>query len=167
MTPPSQETQDPARALLRHTLATLAYRGGKALRGARSGFANFNAGHSVRPPVEILAHLCHLLDWGLSFARGEEKWQVSPAPGSWNEGIDRFFESLGKLDDYLAGGAPLSCTPERLFQGPIADALTHVGQISMLRRLAGNHVRGEDFSRADIRLGFVGREQSAPQYEFD
>ena len=153
-------------ALLRHTLATLAYRGGKAIRGAPAGFAEFRAGDSTRAPGQILAHLGDLLDWALSKANGAEKWHNS-APANWEAGLERFFAGLETFDACLASKKPLACSPEELFQGPIADALTHVGQIAMLRRLAGTPVRGENYAKAKIKAGRVGPEQSAPAFEFD
>jgi hypothetical protein len=154
------------RELLRHTLATLAYRGGKVLRGAPEGFASFRMGDSTRTPGEILAHIGDLFDWALGLLRGEHVWHDVP-PGTWEEGTARFFDALARLDAYLASDAPLGFSPEQLFQGPIADALTHVGQLAMLRRLAGAPVRGENYFKADIAAGRVGPEQSAPRREFD
>jgi hypothetical protein len=153
--------------LLRHALATLAYRAGKALRGTPEGFAEFRAGHSVRTPDEILSHLGDLFDWALSLAQGRQKWQSSPVAPSWEKGVSRFFASLQALDDYLASGQPIACSLEKLFQAPMADALTHVGQIAMLRRLADAPVRGENFLIADIEVGRVGREQAPARFEFD
>src|SRR5579864_1420857 len=154
-----------SRDLLRHTVATLAYRGGKALRSAPEGFQNFSAGAKTRTPGEILAHIGDLLDWALSLARGNETWHNS-VPLPWEQGVDRFFVSLASLDEYLASDSPLGAPPQRLFQGPVADALTHIGQISLLRRLAGGPVRGEDYSAAEIATGRVGRQQPAPIAEF-
>jgi hypothetical protein len=153
--------------LMRHTLATLAYRAGKAMRGAPEGFADFHAGRSVRTPGEILSHLSDLFDWALSLAQGRQKWQSSPVAPSWEKGVSRFFASLQAFDDYLASGQPIACSLEKLFQAPIADALTHVGQIAMLRRLADAPVRGEDFLVADIQMGRVGREQAPAKFDFD
>jgi len=152
--------------LLRHTVATLAYRGGKALRGAPAGFETFKAGPTTRTPGEILAHLGDLLDWALSLANGQQKWQGSP-PLAWDAGTERFFRALEAFDARLADSSPLGASPEKLFQGPIADSLTHVGQIALLRRLAGVPVRGENYLRADITAGRVGAEQAAPNFEFD
>lgn len=154
------------RALLRHTLATLAYRGGKALRGAPDGFADRRMAATSRTPGEILAHVGDLLDWGLSLARGKQKWHDSPAL-SWPEGEARFFEALAALDAYLESAEPLGYEAEKIFQGPIADSLTHVGQIAMLRRMAGAPVRGENYFRAEIVTGRVGPEQSGKRMEFD
>jgi hypothetical protein len=157
---------DPRRQFLRHTLATLAYRGGKCLRGAPPEFADFRAGEGARAPAMILAHLGDLLDWALSMADGREAWHDSK-PLPWTEEVSRFFLSLRRLDDFLASEAPLKVDVERLFQGPVADALTHVGQLSMLRRLASSPIRGENYSRAAITAGRVGPEQAAPAREFD
>jgi len=159
-------TDDPKRDLLRHTLATLAYRGGKVLRGAPEGFATFRIGESSRTPGEILAHLGDLVDWAHHLLEGEHVWREVSA-GTWEEGTSRFFAGLSRLDAYLASDASLGFSPEQLFQGPIADAFTHVGQLAMLRRLAGSPVRGENYFKADIAAGRVGPEQSAPRREFD
>lgn len=157
---------DPARAVLRHTLATLAYRGGKAVRNAPAEFADFRAGETTRTPAQILAHIGDLMDWALSIARGQQAWHDSK-PLSWNRETDRFFASLKSFDDYLASAQPLRATVEQLFQGPVADALTHVGQITLLRRMAGTAIRGENYYVASISTGRVGPEQAAPKREFD
>jgi hypothetical protein len=151
--------------LLRHALATLAYRAGKALRGAPAGFADFRASETLRTPAEILAHMGDLFDWALSLANGHQTWHDSK-PLPWDGEVDRFFDALKAFDQRLASDTPLECTPENLFQGPVADALTHTGQISMLRRLYGNPVRGENYLQAEITAGRVGREQPAPRREF-
>jgi hypothetical protein len=157
---------DSARQLLRHTVATLAYRLGKAVRGAPDDFATFGAGEKSRTPSQILAHIADLLDWAVSLAKGKQEWQDS-GPLPWAQGVDRFFAALAALDGYLASDEPLGVPADKILQGPIADALTHVGQILMLRRLAGNPVRSENYLRADIVSGKVGPEQTAPRREFD
>lgn len=157
---------NPARELLRHAVATLAYRAGKALREAPSEFASFAIAPGSRTPGQILAHMGDLLDWGLSMAKGAQRWQNAPVQ-SWDADCARFFAALEAFDDYLASDAPLGTSPERLFQGPIADALTHTGQIAMLRRIAGAPVRGENYARAEIARGRVGVEQAKPGFEFD
>jgi hypothetical protein len=161
------ESRDSSRTFLRHTLATLAYRGGKALRGAPESFGGFRASDTSRTPLEILGHLGDLLDWALVYARdGRHEWH-DVRMATWEEGAARFFAGLAALDAFLASDAPLGIDAERLFQGPIADALTHVGQIAMLRRLAGLPIRGENYLKADIVAGRVADEQSAPRREFD
>ena len=154
------------RGMLRHTLATLAYRGGKAVRDAPAGFAEFKAGSTTRSPAEILAHLGDLLDWALSMACGESVWRDS-TPLPWPQEVARFHEALRRFDAQLASDAPLATPAETLFQGPVADALTHVGQIAMLRRMFGAPVRAENYARAEIVAGRVGPEQAAPGREFD
>src|SRR5580692_6912782 len=120
---------DPVRQLLRHTVATVAYRGGKALRDAPESFATFALGDSPRTSAKILAHMGDLFDWALSMASGEAAWRDSQ-PLAWDSEVTRFFAALKKFDDYLAAPEPLHSPAEGLFQGPIADALTHIGQIA-------------------------------------
>jgi hypothetical protein len=157
---------NPKRELLRHAVATIAYRGGKAVRGAPETFASFKAGDSTRTPARILAHVGDLFDWGLSIARGQQAWHDS-TPLEWDREVSRFFETLARFDGYLASDAPMACSAEQIFQGPLADALTHVGQIAMLRRLAGAPMKGENYFEADIVAGRVGSEQAAPRRQFD
>jgi len=157
---------DPKREMLRHTVATLAYRGGKAVRGAPESFAIFRPSDTSRTPGQILAHIGDLLDWALSMAKGSEKWHNSE-PNSWVGDVERFHASLSRLDEYLASGEELGATCERIFQGAIADSLTHVGQLAMLRRIAGDPIKGENYSKADIRSGRVRADQTKPQSEFD
>jgi hypothetical protein len=156
---------DPARALLRHTLATVAYRGGKAVRGAPESFAAFRAAAGARTPAEILAHIGDLFDWAISLADGKQVWHNS-TPLPWPQETARFFGSLERFDQRVASEVPLASPPERLFQGPVADALTHVGQLTMLRRLADVPIKGENYYGADIQAGRVGADQSAPRHEF-
>lgn len=157
---------DPARQFLRHTVATVAYRAAKALRGAPDSFASFSIGDKTRTPAQILAHLGDLFDWALSIAQGKQTWHDS-TPLPWNAEVDRFFAALKKFDDYLASPDLLDASIERLFQGPIADALNHIGQIAMLRRLAGSPIKGENYFKADIAAGRVTLDQSGPRREFE
>jgi len=152
--------------MLRHTLATLAYRGGKAVRGAPEGFAAFDAWPGARTPGQILAHLGDLFDWACALADGHHVWHDSE-PLPWDEEVARFFASLERFDRRLADSEPLGYPAEKLFQGPVADALTHVGQIAMLRRMAGAPIRGENYFKADIQAGRVGADQAPGRVEFD
>ena len=152
--------------MLRHTVATLAYRGGKAVRGAPESFASFKASETTRTPAQILAHVGDLLDWALSIAKGQESWNNSEAL-SWDQEVNRFHIALAKFDAYLGSDETLSATCERMFQGPIADALTHVGQIAMLRRMAGCPIRGENYSMAKIEAGRVAVDQPNAVREFE
>jgi hypothetical protein len=156
---------DPAREMLRHTVATVAYRGGKALRDAPAGFADFQAGEGVRSPGQILAHLGDLFDWALSIAEGQQKWHDSK-PLPWEQEVERFFATLKKFDDFLASGEAIHGSVENLFQGPVADALTHVGQINILRRLASGPVKAENYHVAEITVGRVSADQAKPKREF-
>lgn len=157
---------DRARQLLRHIVATVAYRGGKALRGAPDHFGSYHIGDKTRTPAQILAHMGDLFDWALSIARGSQAWHDS-TPLPWDAEVQRFFAALKKFDDYLASAEPLHASAEGLFQGPLADALTHIGQIAMLRRLASSPIKGENYLKADIDAGRIGLEQSAPRREFE
>lgn len=156
---------DPARQLLRHTLATLAYRAAKPLRDAPESFCKFRPAEDARTAVEILAHMGDLFDWALSFAQGQERWHSSK-PQPWAEETARFFAALEAFDAYLATDAPLRPSADVLLQGPIADAFTHVGQLSLMRRLAQAPVRAENYLVAKIAVGMVGADQPAPVREF-
>jgi len=153
------------RQLLRHALATIAYRGGKPLRDAPASFANFKASPTTKTPVELLAHIGDLFEWALSICQNAQKWRDSP-PLPWDQEVERFFATVEALEAFLATDAPMHCAEEKLFQGPVADALTHVGQLAMLRRLADAPMRSENYFNADIAAGRVGRMQTAPKREF-
>jgi hypothetical protein len=157
---------DPKREMLRHTVATLAYRGAKAVRGAPDSFASFKASETTRTPAQILAHVGDLLEWALSIAKGAETWN-NAEPLHWDQEVERFHQTLAAFDDYLASDSALDASCERLFQGPVADALTHVGQLTMLRRIAGEPIKGENYSRANIEAGRVSADQDKPKREFD
>lgn len=157
---------DSVRKFLQHCVATVAYRGGKAIRGAPESFASHRSGDTTRAPVKILAHIGDLFDWALSMARGKAVWRDSD-PLPWDKEVERFFTSLRVFDDYLASPETLHATPEKLFQGPIADALNHIGQLAMLRRLAGAPIRGENYAVAEISAGRCGPDQAAARREFD
>lgn len=149
---------DETRTLLRHAVATVAYRATRVLENSDEAFGAYTG--AVRRPVEILAHVGDLFDWALSMAEGQPAWNnATPLP--WAEERLRFYAALAAFDDRLAEPAALAAPAERLFQGPIADALTHIGQLAMLRRLAGAPIRGEDFYLAEITCGCVGYEQPA------
>jgi hypothetical protein len=154
---------DEKRELLRHTVATVAYRATRALEGAPDHFAGVDI--AGRLPVQILAHMGDLFEWALSMAVGQGCWQDSQ-PRAWAEEQQRFFSSLQSFDAFLASEQPLRAPVERLFQGPVADALTHVGQLAMLRRLSGSPIHGENFFVAGIKVGQVSADQPAPLKTF-
>jgi hypothetical protein len=151
---------------IRHTLATLAYRAEKVLRDVPEGFASTKTGAATRTPLQILTHMCDLMEWGERMSRGVRRWQHSPCV-DWDEAHARFFAGLAALDAALADGAANGAAQEAIFQGPIADALTHVGQLALLRGMAGAPVRPESYARATIRAGVVGLNQADERVEFD
>jgi hypothetical protein len=164
----SETTKSPETAVeaVRHALAVVAYRGAKALRGAPADFAQFKVGPTSREPIQILAHINDLYDWALSMARGKWEWKNS-TPGAWDAEVGRFHAGLAAVDAWLESGKPLGTPIEKFISGPIADSLNHIGQINMLRRLAGSPVKGESYARAEIVTGRVGPNQAASKAEFD
>ncbi len=156
------------RELLRHTLATLAYRAAKTMRGAPASFADFRAPGAGSTPLSIVTHMGDLFDWALSMANGAGKWN-SATPQAWDAECARFFTSLKAFDERIASDEPLGYEMTRLVQAPVADALTHTGQLAMLRRLSGNPMKGESYNRADIVIGRISLEQTPPdpKFEFD
>lgn len=158
------------RTVLRHLVATLTYRAAKVLRDAPPGFGGMAFGASTRKPVLIVAHLADLMGWAVRLARGEYSWKAEGG-SDWNTEVARFFDGLAALDQTLASddalGGSAEKPVEKLIQGPLADALTHVGQLAMLRGMAGAPIRPESYARADIVIGRVGMEQAAARAEFD
>ena len=135
--------------MLRHFLAALAYRTQKALRDAPPSFGTFAAGQQVRPPIELVRHMTSVLGYARTFFLGGQ-YRPEPLP-SLAEEVTRFHGMLVELSDHLANGTPLiGITEEQLLQGPLADAMTHAGQLAMLRRLSGSPVPPENFIRAAI-----------------
>ena len=150
-------TLDLRRELLRHLVATIAFRGGIAVLDAPENFAVFRIGETIRTPGEILAHIGDLIQGSLYLMKGEFVYLNSP-PLPWEEEITRFFSAAKEFDSYLASDVSLAQPLEKIIQGPIADALTHVGQIVMLRRAAGAPARFESYFTAEIVHGEVDRE---------
>ena len=135
------------------------------MRGTPAEFRNFQAAESVRTPGQILAHIGDLMDWALSQVEGRKQWHDSE-PRNWEQEIARFFAALEALDQRIAAQGLGAASAEKLFQSAIADALTHTGQLALLRRMAGIPVRPENYAAADIATGRVGTEQSPPRAEF-
>lgn len=156
------------RAFLRHATAVIAYRGAKTLRGAPPTFAHYKAGPATRTPLEILAHVGDLLEVSAARLRGPAQWNPMP-PDTWENQVARFHRALASIDAALAADAPIEVPLTTWYQGPFADALTHVGQLAMLRRMSGNPMKGEAYFYAPIETGRVGPDQNAPdpKYEFD
>jgi len=153
--------EDGIRLFLRHALATLSYRAGKAVRDTSEAYGAYKITVDSNSPAEILAHMGDLMEWVLRMAKGKPTWTTAK-PLPWNEEVARFFRKVQALDDYLASGEPIEWDPGRLFQSGIADALTHTGQLAMLRRLSGHKMKGENYARAEISIGRVGLDQTPP-----
>jgi hypothetical protein len=156
-----QTTKD----VLRQFAATLAYRAAKVLREVPPNFATFRISPNSRTPVEIVAHMADLMRWGTWLAKGEYIWKAEGS-SDWHREVDRFFTLLAEMDALIAA-KDFNGSVEKLIQGPLADALTHVGQLSMIRGAAGLPVRPESYARAEIVAGRVGREQAKSKAEFD
>jgi hypothetical protein len=153
-------------ATVRHLLATLAYRAAKVVRDAPPEFVGIALNGGGRSPVQIVAHMGDLMAWALTLARGEYVWRAQGG-ADWNTEVQRFFEGLTALDQQLATSDPPPDAIEKLVQGPLSDALTHVGQLAMLRGMAGAAIRPESYAKAEIVIGRVGLNQAAPKREFD
>ena len=158
-------TTDSAPAALRQLAATLAYRAAKVLRDAPPSFATYACGESTRTPVRIVAHMADLMSWGVSIAKGGYTWKPAGSD-DWQVEVARFFDGLAELDAALAA-EPFTGSVDKLIQGPLADALTHVGQLAMMRGMAGLPVRPESYAKAAIAAGRVGLDQESPRAEFD
>ena len=159
-------SQDPTRHLLRHLLATLAYRAAKVLRDVPPGFGDFQDRPGRRTPVQLVAHMGDLMQWGIHMTKGEYKWRAEGS-ADWDKEVKRFFELMAEFDACLASDKPLGYPAETLIAGPLADALTHTGQLAMLRGGAGSPVRPESYAKAEIAVGRVGPDQAPPGKEFD
>ena len=157
---------DDPRPILRRIVATLAYRAAKVLRDAPPGFDTMQVAHDTRRPVEIVAHLADLLTWARSLVAGDYVWKAEGG-GDWNVEVKRFFDRLAELDADLAAGESFKGATDQLIQGPLADALTHVGQLVMLRGMFGAPIKPESYARAEIEIGRVGMAQAAPRREFE
>jgi hypothetical protein len=160
--PPTSTSAESNRELLRHAVATVAYRGSKTLRDAPANFSSFTCGGGCQSAGAILAHLSDLFDWSLSMVNGDPTWRGAE-PQSWDEDVRRFYASLAAFDARLASDLPLQAPIDKLLQGPVADALTHVGQLAMMRRLAGSPLSSENYFIADVVLGRVGPDQTPPK----
>ncbi len=148
--------------MLRHFLAALAYRFQKAIRGATAEYGGFEAGNRTRTPKELVRHMTSVLGFARTHYRGGS-YRPDPLPDLAAE-VERFHGMLGDLADHIERGDELrGTTPERLLQGPLSDAMTHVGQLAMLRRLQGDPVPPEDFIVAEIDPGNVGPDQPMPR----
>jgi hypothetical protein len=152
---------DEKRQMLRHFLGALAYRTQKALRGAPNDFGEFGAGGGVRTPMELVRHMTSVLGYARTFFIGGS-YRPEPLP-TFRDEIERFHAMLGDLRDLIDAQTPLvDITEEQMLQGPFSDAMTHAGQLAMLRRLYGEPVRSENFIFANVSADNVSAEQPEP-----
>lgn len=148
--------------MLRHFLAALAYRTQKALHGVPDDFAIFEAGNLTRTPKELVRHMTSVLGYARTFFRGGSYWPEELP--TFGDEVDRFHAMLADLSEHLEAGDPLSnTTPEQLLQGPFSDAMTHAGQLAMLRRLHGTPIPPENFILAEIDAENVTSDQAEPR----
>lgn len=143
---------DPKIDLLRHLISTIVFRGTVAIRDTDESFASFELGCDVRTPGELLAHIGDLLEGSFLLLKGEMR-MINSQPLPWNDEAVRFLKAARKLDSFLVSGQPIEIPIEKLVQGPIADALTHIGQLVILRRAAGTPITSEPYFQADIVSG--------------
>ena len=155
---------DPGVHLVRHELAALAYRFAKAVRDAPDGFAAFEAGAGVRTPLALVHHMNGVLGYvGITIAGGDVRGRYAHPRHGWEGELDALHAKLAELDAYLAGHPEVPAERlARALQGPLADAMTHVGQLALLRRMAGSPIPAENFYLADVRAGRVGADQAPP-----
>jgi hypothetical protein len=150
-----------SRLLLRHFLAALAYRTQKALRGAPDGFGEFRAGANVRTPHELLWHMTGVVGYARTMLHGGDF--APPRLATLEDEVARFHATLEALrDDFADASLEARITDEQFLHGPLADAMTHAGQLAMLRRLAGGPVPSENFIFARVSAENVGPEQPEP-----
>jgi hypothetical protein len=150
------------RQTTRRFLATLAFRTRHALQDAPLGFEDFEAGMEVRTPLQILHHMTHCLDWVIHILKDEKPTQLERA--SWMEAVEMFHSKLNQLDQALIDNELADDDKcYRMLQGPLCDAMTHVGQLMMIRRLMGSSVKGTNYYKADIKNGEIGPRQPLPQ----
>ena len=152
---------DPRRVLLQHFLAALAYRTQKALREAPPAFADFRAGANVRTPHELVWQMTRVVGYARTMLRGGEF--KPPAMPTFEREVERFHATLAALHaDLVDDGLQATITDEQFLQGPLADVMTHAGQLAMLRRLAGAPIPSENFIHANIFTDNVSQQQPPP-----
>jgi hypothetical protein len=149
---------EPRVAVLRHLVATIAFRATVAVRGFPAEAASKAAAEGARTPLELLAHVADLMQWSALLVRAEGRPQRA-TDASWEAAEARLYVGLAALDAALVAGIAPDADVDALLQGPLADALTHVGQLLLMRRLAGAPAEKQRYLRAAITAGAVGPEQ--------
>jgi hypothetical protein len=147
-------------ALMRHFLASIAYHATKALKDAPNNYPDLEMGNGIRTPKMILRHISGVLTYAHSFYEHYDSTWLDVR--TWEEEVERFYYVLSKLDKSIQEKNPIGVSVEQMLQGPLSDSMEHVGQLLMLRRVAGSPVPSENFIYADIRVGVVGPDQPKP-----
>jgi hypothetical protein len=148
-------------ALLRHLLAAIAYRTAKALRDAPAGFEAFHAGRDARTPRELVRHMSGVINFAIG-TMSEPRGVLIDCPTYLAE-VERFFALLREMADRLLDKVGMADSDaERLLQGPLSDAMSHAGQLALLRRLSGSPIAPENFHEAAIDPSRLGMDQAAP-----
>jgi hypothetical protein len=146
--------------MLRHFLASIAYHCTKAIKDPPATFHELNLGKGVRSPLKILNHISSVLTYAHSFYEHYDNTYIDIR--DWDYEVKRFYETLSKLDESIKTGNLREVSEERLLQGPLSDAMAHIGQLLMMRRLAGSPIPSENFLFADIRIRVLGPNQQKP-----
>jgi hypothetical protein len=150
-----------SRKLLQHFLAAIAYRTQKALRDAPLGYAEFRPSPTSRTPYELLWHMTGLIGYARTMLHGGEF--APPRLATLEAEVERFHATLELLSrDFADGSLEARISDEQFLQGPLADTMTHVGQLAYLRRLYGDPVPSENFIFASIDAVNLTREQALP-----
>ena len=150
-----------SRRLLQHFLAALAYRTQKALRGAPASFGEFDICSNTRTPHELVWHMTGLMGYARTMLRGGTF--EPPRLATFGDEIARFHDTVQALwSDFGDPSLTAQISDEQFLQGPLSDAMTHAGQLAMLRRLHGSPVPSENFIFADVSAANVGRSQALP-----
>ena len=146
--------------MLRHFLASITYRATKAIKNVPETYPAHDLGKGVKTPLRILHHITGVLTYAHSFFEHYDTTHIDVK--SWDAEVGEFYSILSKLDKSIQEKKPKEVTEEQLLQGPLSDAMTHIGQLSMLRRLADSPLPSENFIFADVRKGAVGPNQPDP-----
>jgi hypothetical protein len=147
-------------AMLRHFLASIAYRVTKAIKNAPKTYPNLYIGKGARTPLKILHHITGVLTYAHSFFEHYDTTHFDIK--SWDAEVYELYNILSKIDKSFQEKNSTKITKEQLLQGPLSDSMAHIGQLLMLRRIADSPVPSENFIFADIRKGEVGPDQPDP-----
>ncbi len=135
---------------IQHFLKVLSYRFEKAIHNAAESYPKHASGHGIRTPLELLGHMNGVLEFAISSLKNQPRRNIPEQ--SWQEQITLYYEKLKELNQLMQENSFDTDTLERILQGPLADAMTHIGQLAMMRRLANSAIAGENYFAADMSL---------------